>query len=245
MWGTRYKKGSTKAEDTASANGDQLNIVGAKREDALGETTSSNGDYQPFKSNNKGAIYTEDVNSSGNATNIAAILSALGAGITVGGTVIVATAEFSRPADVNGYEAKDVISDSTSSTTPLEFVVASVASATGYITKARVTTSKSTATQRLRLWLFSSLPSAPADNSQFMLLWAERTTRIGYIDFPALSTEGTGSDSASAQNIDVRLPFQADSGKKIYGLLETLDTFASSDSQQRYYVELLADNNLQ
>jgi len=75
------------------------------------------------------------------------------------------------------------------------------------------------------------------------LLWANRASRIGTIDFTVMQTEGSGSTAANNQNMIVRLPFVAAAGdSNIYGLLETLSAFTPA-SAQNFYIELVADQN--
>jgi hypothetical protein len=56
-----------------------------------------------------------------------------------------------------------------------------------------------------RLWFYVAQVTQPADNAVFTLLAANTGTRAGYIDLPAQTTEGAGSDVTLAQNINDRL----------------------------------------
>ncbi len=154
-------------------------------------------------------------------------------------------AEFARPGDTNAYAALDVVSNSTSAPTVLTFNAATrVAAGSGYITKARIMTDLKTATNRFRLHLFIEAPTAINDNTPYLLLYANRTKRIGRIDFPALATEDpTNSTAAAAQVADVRLPFAITSGDDIFGVLETLDAIAAPGNAQAFYVQLAIDQN--
>lgn len=168
----------------------------------------------------------------------------------IGGKLKRASAEFTRPADTTAYTARDVVSNSTGASTLMQFDIARVAGGSGYIAKARLITNNKAPTPRLRLWLYTiSTPTVAADNAAFTLLWANRANRLGYIDFPALSTEDpTGSDSASSiatsgTAFTIPLAFICAAGDtKLYGLLETLDAFTPTSGQQ-FYVELTADCN--
>jgi hypothetical protein len=149
-----------------------------------------------------------------------------------------------RPADTTAYAAKDAVSDSTSAPTVLTFAdLARVNAGSGYIVKARLMTNQSTNTARFRLHLYHTTPTAINDNAAHTLLWANRANHIGYVDFAAAQTEGTGSDAANSQNDTVRMPFVCASGSRaVYGLLETLDAFTPA-SGQVIYIELTADLN--
>jgi len=162
----------------------------------------------------------------------------------VGGRMEPVAATLTRPADTTAYAAKDAVSDSTSAPTVLTFAnLARVNAGHGYIVKWRLMTNQSTCVARFRLHLYHTAPTAINDNTAHTLLWANRANRIGYIDFPACQTEGTGSDAANAQVKDERISFKCASGSRaVYGLLETLDVFTPA-SGQVFYVELTSDQN--
>jgi len=160
----------------------------------------------------------------------------------VGGKGSVVAVTLTRPNDTNAYAAKDAVSDSTGSPTVLTFTnVARVNAGTGYIVKGRLLTDQSTNVARFRLHLFNVSPTAINDNAAYTLLWANRAGRLGYIDFDACQTEGTGSDCASSLNDTVRLHFAAAAAfRTLYGLLETLDAFTPA-AEQNLYIELSAE----
>lgn len=108
----------------------------------------------------------------------------------VGGNMGKAAATLTRPADTTAYTAKDAVADSTSAPTVLTFSnLARVNAGSGYIVKARLMTNQSTNTARFRLHLFDTSPTAINDNAAYTLLWANRATRIGYIDLTACQTD--------------------------------------------------------
>lgn len=162
----------------------------------------------------------------------------------VGGKMAVVGVTLTRPADTTAYAAKDAVSDSTSAPTVLTFAnLARINAGSGYIVKARLMTNQSANIARFRLHLYHTAPTAINDNAAHALLWANRANRIGYIDFSACQTEGSGSDAANGVNDAVRLSFVCASGSRaVYGLLETLDAFTPA-SAQVLYVELTADLN--
>lgn len=167
----------------------------------------------------------------------------------VSGRTKTVTATFARPADTTAYTAKDVVSNNATTTTFLAFTaLGRTVDGSGYIVKARLETDQATCTARFRLWLYrvpnASLATAVGgDNAQFAVKWANRTSRIGYLDFPALATEGTGSDAAVALNNDIRMAFGAASDDTgLYGVLEALDAF-TPNSAQNFFVALTAEQN--
>lgn len=157
---------------------------------------------------------------------------------------IVAT--ITRPSDTPGaYSAKDVISDSTSAPTVLNFEnCARINGGCGAITKARLFTNSATALLGavVRLHLYHTAPTAINDHAQFALLWANRASRVGYIDFPALTTEGTGSDSAYSLWVDLPVAFcAAAADRDLYGIAELTTAGAAPASGQILYFALTVD----
>ncbi len=163
---------------------------------------------------------------------------------SIGGQKAVVQTVKVRPADTNAYAANDSVSDSTSAPTNFTFAsLARVAGGTGYIVKARLITNNSATAARFRLHLFLSSVVGINDNAAYTALWAQRADRLGYIDFAALSTEGSGSDSAASLNATVRLPYNCGTSlRTIYGLLETLDAFTPA-SAQNFFIELTSEND--
>lgn len=164
--------------------------------------------------------------------------------LVVSGYTELIQASFTRPANTTDYAAKDAVSDSESSPTVLTFTNAVRANGvSGYITKARLVTDQSTCTAQFRLHLFNVAPTAINDNAAFTLLWANRASRIGVVDLPNCTTEGTGSDAANAQNTTIRLAFDtAAASRNLYGLLEVMGAFTPA-SGQNFLIEVGVEGN--
>lgn len=161
----------------------------------------------------------------------------------VGGRTVVVSASFTRPANTTAYAAKDVVSNSTSSPVVITFSnVSRISGGSGYITKVRLMTDQSTNVAAFRLHLFNTSPTAINDNDPFTLLWANRSSRVGYVDFDNMTTEGTGSDSATTLNKDIRLAFSASGSRDIFGILETNSVFTPA-SGQNFFIELTVELN--
>lgn len=163
----------------------------------------------------------------------------------VGGNLSYIGVEFTRPANTTAYTALDVVSDSVTNPSAINFTpLARVASGTGYIVKALLFTDQKTCTARFRLHLFHTSPTPIIDNTPYLLLYTNRTIKIGSIDFVACATEDpTSSTGASSAVFDCRIPYKcADSFRNIYGVLETLDAFTPA-SAQKFHIELTSDNN--
>lgn len=160
----------------------------------------------------------------------------------VGGRLIFSSVTLTRPADTTAYTAKDAVSDSTSAPTVLQFANAvRLSGGSGYIVGARMNTSQSTCTARFRLHLFRTTPSAINDNAAYTLLDANFAIRLGWIDFDAMQTEGSGSTAANAQNFTAVVPITC-GATTLFGLVETLDAFTPA-SAQTFKIELVIAAN--
>lgn len=154
--------------------------------------------------------------------------------------------EFTRPADGSNYLSGDVVSANVvTNTIPLTLTnVARVNGGSGWITFARLMTDNTTSAVPFRVWLYtSSVTNIPGDNAPFTLLYTNRLARIGPIDMDTLTTEGTGSDAASAVNTSIRFPFVcAPSDRNLYWVLEAKGAFTPKSGQQ-FFFEVRADQN--
>ena len=160
-----------------------------------------------------------------------------------------ATATVTRPANTTPYSVQDVVSNSTTTPTILTFANCFLEPG-GHadIVKARVFTNSATAMLGavIRLHLYHTAPDAVADNAQFPLLWANRARRVGFIDFPALATAGTGSDAASALWGTETLPLRvnAAAGSKSLFAIPTLTTVGAAPASGQI-IEFYLDFALQ
>lgn len=117
------------------------------------------------------------------------------------------------------------------------FALASLlASGYGRIVSARIVADSAVVTNgSFRLWLFASQPTATVDNATFPLLWADRASRLGYLDF-TLATGGTGSDCGEAiATTDIE--YDCDSDKNLFALLEARAAYTPTSSEL-FYIEL-------
>lgn len=126
---------------------------------------------------------------------------------------------------------------------------------TGLITKVRLMTDLSTDVKQYRIHFFHTAVTAILDNDIYTLLYANRAARIGFIDLPAATTEGTGSDAATSlwtpgmQNplfltqgpLEFSLP-STNVTRDIYYVVET-KTAGTPKNPQLYYVEVTPENN--
>jgi hypothetical protein len=152
-----------------------------------------------------------------------------------------------RPANTTAYAAKDVVSEDASSGTVWTFSNAARFDAwSGIITHAFAATDQEDETQRFRLWLYHTGPSATNldDNGAFGFVYADVDEFIGYIDFEALAKEdATAGTGAYSTNPDVRVSFKCAAGDTdIYGVLETLDAYTPA-SGGSYTIELFIEQD--
>jgi hypothetical protein len=161
--------------------------------------------------------------------------------IPVGSAVITSSATFYRPADSNIYAANDVVNNSIVTPALITFTnAARVTGGTGDIVKALLYTTGTTLTARMRLWLYPYVANALNDNAQFNLSLTTADWRVGYIDFPALSIDGTASQVGKAivtagwvPTTTLPLAYAcADGSTTLYGMLETLDAFTPVTSTE-------------
>lgn len=172
-----------------------------------------------------------------------AIAASLAAELTVVGLLAPVSLEFTRPADTAAYVANDSVSDSTSAPTTLEFTNAVRANGgSGYITRAVLVTNQSTNVSQFRLHLYSVAPTAGNDNAPFALSWAQRANGLGFIDFDAMQTEGSGSDMAVAVWRQPLAIIAAGGTRSIFAKLETKLGFTPA-SGQVFRIVLIVDQN--
>jgi hypothetical protein len=151
-------------------------------------------------------------------------------------------ASFTRPADTTAYAAQDVVSNSTTAPSVLVFPNAGRANgSSGVILSARHLKS-STVVGSYRLHLYRVAPTAINDNAPFALLYANRTSRVGFIDF-SHSTGGTGSDSTNALTTFVNLPFVCDAAaSQLLGVLTASSAYTPVSGEQHFIELAIAQN---
>jgi hypothetical protein len=239
--GTTYGTGTTAHPDvTATTNTDTTQVVEAKTPGIIADiaTTETSSHLSWGSATLTGGKFSRLLTDSDGNLQVAAFSNS-----------VLTPSSLTRPADTTAYSALDTVSDSTSAPTVMEFTgMARANGGTGTIVKARLVTDQSTNAARFRVHLFHTSPTAINDNSPFTFLAADRNKRVGTIDFPAMATEGTGSDGASAMRPSADGAYAppnlwykcAAEDTKLYGILETLDAFTPA-SGQLFWVELGAD----
>lgn len=150
----------------------------------------------------------------------------------VGGRTVISSASFTRPTDTIAYTSGDGVSNSTTAPTAIEFTnAARVNSGSGLIISSKLTkSSPPTTNASFRLWLFTSAPSnVPLDNAAFGISFANRITRIGYIDFTSFVA---GTDCAESVASGIQLPFKLPGGSSLFGILQALGAYPPISGEQ-------------
>lgn len=158
------------------------------------------------------------------------------------GAQIAASASFTRPANTTAYAANGAVSDSTTAATILTFSnSARISGGSGIILSARhVKSSATTTNATFRLYLYRATVSAVNDAAQFALLYANRTSRIGFVDFTH-ATAGTGSDATESFVTFTNLGFVA-SATSLFGQLVATAAYVPASAEQHYLELLIAQN---
>lgn len=154
-----------------------------------------------------------------------------------------AAASFVRPADTTAYAAGDAVNNST--TAPVAMVFTNIASdgRSGYVVGGKIVTDNETVTNgSFRLYLFTASPTMANDNAAYGLLYSERASLVGYLDFTLFVESVAGTNAAVAFETVSRLPFVSSPGFTIYGLLVAKGAYVPT-SAQNVHVEILAECN--
>ena len=128
----------------------------------------------------------------------------------------------------------------------------------GYITRIRVGVDSVTALlgDNLRIHFYRAPLAVVLDNLAYPVLWANIALRCGYVNMPALITEGGGSDmayisavpgSVDANSVPCGLPLHVENGETpadtdLYFRIEELST-GTPAANQPIFVEVTIDNN--
>lgn len=166
--------------------------------------------------------------------------------LPVSGTTVTAITDLiTRPANTTAYTGGSQLIINETTAKILTFAnAARIAAGSGYVIGAKLSVSGTNSTNLgCRLWLYTSPPTAIADQAAFTLLESSFGIRIGYVDFTSFVSGGSGSDCIESYSNAViqNLPFSAASGlQNLYGqLVFTNSGNYSPGSNQRFRVALL------
>lgn len=139
---------------------------------------------------------------------------------------------FTRPANVTGYAAGDVIANSASAPTVPSITIPQWtpgADRLPYLVEAMIRTNNVLFIPRLRLHLFDTVPTGINDNAAFVT-WADRAKRIGFLDIPALSAPGASNDATVTVWRDIPKPLPLPLGK-FWFITEIVDAGTPASEQ--------------
>ncbi len=161
---------------------------------------------------------------------------------SVGGSKRKVTVEFTRPANTTAYTAGDLVIDSATAPTLMDFAsLAREAGSGGYIVGARLTTDKKSITPQFRVHLFNASDATLAhttvgDNAPLKQLYADEAKYCGSFDLPAMTTPANSTNSDLSRTQDdgaLRKPFLCAAGSRsIYAALEAIDAFTPASGQK-------------
>lgn len=121
--------------------------------------------------------------------------------------------EITRPANETPYSANDAVADNAPSiTTQILSGIARKDNGSGAIVRAVVKTDKIDSTMALKMVIYNAAPADGfiTDNAAFDIKYADASKVVGIIDFPAMTSMGTGeAGSARVARVEgLNIPFQ-------------------------------------
>ncbi|MGL5922137.1 hypothetical protein [Chroococcidiopsis sp.] len=157
---------------------------------------------------------------------------------SVGGKTTLVQATLTRPADTTVYAANDAITNSTSTPQPINFASsARIDAGSGVVVGARLTKNNNNLTNAsFRLWLYAGVPGVPNDNATFAQQWADRTVRLGYIDFTS-PIQGADCVSFIGAFPNNQYAFKLNGGTSLFGILQALAAYGPASGEQ-FFIEL-------
>lgn len=161
------------------------------------------------------------------------------------GVIRTIASNFTRPADTTTYTAADVVADSTSAPTIINFPRAAREKGGSAIIQQAICVSSANVSTKpdLELWLFDESPAAVNDNAAFAPSDAELRTLVGIIAFTSSSfkagtaTSGAGGNAVcDIQNIGMPINCSRDDNA-LYGVLVVRNAYVPV-SGERFDIRL-------
>lgn len=152
---------------------------------------------------------------------------------SVGGKAVVASANFTRPADTTAYASGDLVANSTTagSVAPMSFTAARVAAGSGMIRRARLRkTGTGVTNASFRLHLYTASPT-PANGDNAAWSTDKAANYLGAIDITVDKTFTDGSAGNGVPNTGAEINFALTSGQIIYGLLEARGAYTPGNAE--------------
>lgn len=153
---------------------------------------------------------------------------------------ITVGSEITRPAGTTPYAVNDVVNAAVA--TIGEFAnVTDINGGSGWVASLKLQKSTATVTNAsFRVHIFHTAPTAIADADPYTLLYANKDKKVGSVDV-TLETQGTGSDSAMKEVMQVNMPYVCAAGsKKLYWVLEAKAAYTPGNAE-KFYCEIVVD----
>lgn len=139
----------------------------------------------------------------------------------VGGTVLLSSATFNRPANVTPYTLGDIVNDSTTAPTYMTFTnVTRIAAGSGVVRIVKLRKSGTSVTNAMfRLHLFSSAPGSLATDNN-ALAFSGSASWLGAMDVTVEQAFTDGAAGLGGPRVGSELYVKLAAGQTIYGVLE-------------------------
>lgn len=160
----------------------------------------------------------------------------------VGGNTVIASANFTRPADAVAYSINDMVANSTTaaSVVPMSFTVARINAGTFSIIRARLSTTHTglSGSENFRLYLFQSSPTISSGDNAQMSVAGRAAGFIGAFEITMGQVFNDGAKGAAGPVAGSQVIGAAAGGSQvIYGVLQALNAYTPV-SGETFTVEL-------
>jgi hypothetical protein len=151
----------------------------------------------------------------------------------VGGAVVNATANFSRPADTTAYAANDLVANSTTagSVAALQLTVTRIAAGSGLLRRLKLHKSGTSVTNaNFRVHFFSAAPTvANGDNGAFSATGV--ASYLGAIDVNVGQAFTDGAAGFGVPNVGGEIAVKLSSGQIVYALVQALAAYTPANAE--------------
>lgn len=140
-------------------------------------------------------------------------------------------------ASATAYDAEDVLSQSATNAAGTCWTFTNIVrqeGSSGLIVKVHAISETTAVTPRLRLFLFTAVPTCELDDhaANTALLHADLANYVGYVDLPVMEDVGTGdSEIVGTPSNSNQLPLAftcAATSRNLYGVVATKDAFTNT-----------------
>lgn len=212
--------------------------------DGAAADVSSTAPFPVSPKDSTGADVFGDVTASPAANTLLGRLKALLTGIIlaagenhigqIGGTMALASANFTRPADTTAYASGDLVANSTTagSVAAMQFTATRIAAGSGMIRRLRLRKSGTSVTNAsFRLHLFKAAPGTITNGDNGAFSTSGVADYLGALD---VTMDRAFTDGATGHGLPVtgsEINFKLASGQTIYGLLEARGAYTPASGE--------------